>query len=290
MRLLPDSDVKSLLRRYSVKPQKKLGQSFLTNHTIARKIVDQAELGPEDVVLEIGGGLGVLSSKLAKRAGKVYVIEIDPGLVQALKDSLNDVDNVTIIEGDALRVALPEINKIVSNLPYRISSEVTFRLLTEVQFDLAILMYQKEFAQRLVARPCVKEYSRLTIDISYHADTTRLFDVPSQMFYPEPAVNSTVVRMVHRTDGSFAIDVDVFLWMVRGLYSYPNKQIRKALGIWFRNLGREKSLADNLLGRVSSIAGNERLRCLSQETLVEMADRILDMITEGLLDDPRGAS
>ncbi|MGY5853503.1 MAG: 16S rRNA (adenine(1518)-N(6)/adenine(1519)-N(6))-dimethyltransferase RsmA [Candidatus Thorarchaeota archaeon] len=290
MRVLPENETRSLLRRYSVKPQKKLGQSFLTNHTIARKIVEQAELGPEDVVLEIGGGLGVLSSKLAKRAGKVYVIEIDPGLVQALKDALHDVDNVTIIEGDALGVALPDINKIVSNLPYRISSEVTFRLLTEVRFDLAILMYQKEFAQRLVAKPCAKEYSRLTIDIRYHADITELFDVSSKMFYPEPAVNSTVVRMVHRTTGTFANDVDVFLWMVRGLYSYPNKQIRKALGIWFRNLGREKNLADNLLGRLGSIAGDERLRCLSQETLVEMANKVLEMITEGLLDDPRATS
>ena len=280
-------DLKSLLKKYSIRPTKKLGQSFLTDSQIARRITEVASITEKDDVLEIGGGVGALTKWLAKKARRVFVVEIDKRLVQSLRSVLNEYSNVEIIEGDALAIELPVTNKIVSNLPYSVSSEVTFRILKTFKPDLAILMYQREFAQRLLAEPGSREYSRLTVDFRYLADVEHVMDVPADSFYPIPAVDSTVVRIAPRTAGNWARDFDVFDWMVRGIYSYPNKQIRKALKIWFRNLDVEKTASDELLRRCNEIiTGKERLRTVPQKTLVEIADKLLSMVDDGLLQHP----
>ena len=288
MRGLIDTEVKALLKKYSIIPSKKRGQSFLTNNQIARKIIDRAELKPADSVLEIGGGLGILSELLAANAKHLFIIEIDAGLVGALRDLLQEFENVTIIQGDALVETLPKVNKIVSNLPYSISSEVTFRLLKELNFDQAILMFQKEYAKRLVAGPCTPEYSRLTIGVSYLSEIELLFDVGARNFYPIPAVDSSVVRLRPRKTGLFAKDTDLFFTMIRGIYSYPNKQLRKALRIWFKQTDNGKELVDSLLTRVSDkVSENERLRCLNLDVLIHISDELSKMIGEGEISIPR---
>jgi 16S rRNA (adenine1518-N6/adenine1519-N6)-dimethyltransferase len=281
-------DIRRLLNRYKVKPSKKRGQSFLRSHTVARDIVELAELSEQDEVLEIGGGFGVLTQQIAEKARQVHVIEIDPNLVKALRDALKDFTNVDIIEGNALIVDLPRVNKIIANLPYSISSEITFRILKELDFEGAILMYQKEFASRLVACPGTTEYSRLTINVQYYAEVEEMLEVPADMFYPVPAVDSTVVRMTPRSEGSFAKDDAVFHWMIGGIYPYPNKKLRNALQIWFRNLGIGKNLSDEVLNRLEDIlTGNERLRSIGLDQLVKLADVLLMLIEEGIIADPR---
>jgi 16S rRNA (adenine1518-N6/adenine1519-N6)-dimethyltransferase len=281
-------DIRRLLKRYKVTPKKKRGQSFLSSHSVARDIVELAELSKQDEVLEIGGGLGVLTKQIAERSGHVYVIEIDPRLVKALHEAVKDFSNVSIIEGNALTVDLPRVTKVVSNLPYSISSEITFRILREVEFEEAILMYQKEFSSRLVATPGTQEYSRLTINIQYYAEVEEILEVPASMFYPVPAVDSTVVRIVPRSKGPFARDAFVFHWMVGGIYPYPNKNIRKALRIWFRNLGYDKNLSDDVLkSLVGVLKGDERLRSISLDELVSLADVLLDLIENSTITDPR---
>lgn len=130
----------------------RLGQHFLIDRSIVDSIVSHADLGLEDWVLEIGPGEGILTRELAARAGRVYAVEIDPDLAASL---CNTAPNVMVIHADALTVRLPQYNKIVSNLPYNISSKITYRLLSR-PFDLAVLMFQKEFAQRLKAKPASK--------------------------------------------------------------------------------------------------------------------------------------
>lgn len=281
-------DIRRLLNRYDVRPKKKRGQSFLSSLSVAKDIVDLAEVSEQDQVLEIGGGLGILTQRIAEKALQVHVIEIDPRLVKALCDALKDFTNVNIIEGDALTVDLPKVNKIIANLPYSISSEITFRILREMEFEDAILMYQKEFASRLVACPGTTEYSRLTINVQYYAEVEEILEVPADMFYPVPAVDSTVVRMIPRSEGSFARDDSVFHWMVGGIYPYPNKNLRNALRIWFRNLRIDKNLSDEVLDRLNGIlAGNERLRSINLDQLVRLADVLLVLIEEGTITDPR---
>lgn len=287
MRLLSDLEIRALLKKYGVRYDRKRGQSFLKSHFVASEIVRSAEVTAEDSVLEIGGGLGILTEWLVEKAAHVYVVEIEHGLVKALRDRFGGHENVTIIEGDALVVDLPGVDKVVSNLPYSISSEITFRLLREVGFQCALLMYQKEFAERLVAEPGSQAYSRLSVNFQYLAHAEEVMDVSASMFYPEPAVNSKVVRITHRETGPFAEDDSVFEWMVRGIYSYPNKQLRRAMRIWFKNLGADKVLADDVI-KTCGIEGldTSRPRGLGLDTLVPLSDVLKGFIEEGRLPGP----
>ena len=202
---------------------------------------------------------------------------------------MKDYDNISIIEGDALKVPLPVVTKIVSNLPYSIASEITFRMLREINFEQAILMYQKEYAQRLHATPGTSKYSRLTVNIRYQAEVEHLMEVPADMFYPIPAVDSVVVRLKHNTLGPRAKSDDVFFWMVRGIFSYPNKHLRKALRIWFRNLNVDKNLAEVALDNCEGYPkSDDRLRTIDIEKLVTLADVLLDLVEDGKIPDPRG--
>ncbi|MFW9863049.1 MAG: 16S rRNA (adenine(1518)-N(6)/adenine(1519)-N(6))-dimethyltransferase RsmA [Candidatus Thorarchaeota archaeon] len=289
MRLLTEERIRSLLRKFNVTPDKNLGQSFLVNPATSLKIIESANLDSDTTVLEIGGGLGMLSERLAESAGKVYVVEVDKRLVLALREILVNYSNVDIIQGDALTVDLPEVDRVVSNLPYSISSPITFRLLEEVKFEFAILMYQSEFAQRLIAEPGSSNYSRLSVDAQYLASIKEVMQVPATDFYPIPAVDSTVVRVEVRQEGSFAQDKRILFWLVHGIYSFPNKVLRKALRIWMKNLKLERKLADDIIGRTAgTVEGTERLRVLNQEKIIILADIILDLIEEGQIPDPRG--
>ena len=289
MSLLHDNDIKSLLRKYSVKPRKEMGQSFLNSQIIARQIVTSAEISQSDRILEIGGGLGILTNILAGVADSVTVIELEMGVVNALKDIFSESENVKIIHGDALTVDLPKFDKIVANLPYSISSEITFRLLKEAKFELGILMYQKEFSRRLLSSPGSSEYSRLSIDFQYLGKATHLMDVKARNFYPVPSVDSSVLKVIKRDTGPMAKNSEIFFWMVHGLYSYPNKQLRKAMKIWFKNLGRP-NLADGLFSRLDDVNKTDRLRTLSLETLVRLSDVIQKLVESGDLPGPRGDS
>ena len=288
--LLLDDEILALLKRYKVKPTKKHGQSFLKSQSIARSIVSAAEISKDDTVLEIGGGLGILTKQLVQEAKYVHVVEIDSGLVKALRHEFIDCNNVSIIEGDALKISLPDVTKIVSNLPYSISSEITFKMLREIKFEQAVLMYQKEFAQRLQATPGTSEYSRLSVNIGYQAEVEHLMDVPANMFYPIPAVDSVVIRLKHYTHGPRAKNDDVFFWMVNGIFPYPNKHLRKALRIWFRNMKVDRNLTETVLEYCKECPkGDERLRTIAIEKLVNLADSLLHLIEAGELPDPRGS-
>jgi 16S rRNA (adenine1518-N6/adenine1519-N6)-dimethyltransferase len=281
VRFLTRSDVRTSLLRYGVKPKKRAGQSFLTDDSIAARIVDAAGVVSTDSVLEVGGGLGVLTERLADRAGRVYVIEIEPGLVKALHDLLDDRSNVEIIQGDALEIELPAVKKTVSNIPYSISSDITFRLLNELELESAVMMYQQEYAERLFAEPGSGGYSRLTIDVRYLVNVEQIMRVPRRFFYPVPAVDSLVVRMTPRKNGPFAWSREAFYETIHGIYSYPNKQLKRALRIWLQNLGQEENTADRILERCEGrFSGEERLRRLTLHDLVVLTDAVLRVAEE----------
>ena len=284
---MSDDEIRALLKKYNVRPTKKHGQSFLKSHKIAREIVDAADITNDDSVLEIGGGLGILTRILVERARHVYVVELDPGLSSALKDMFSSQENISIIEGDALSVQLPEVTKIVSNLPYSISSEITFRILQELNFEQAILMYQKEFAARLQATPGSSEYSRLSVNIQYLGIVEHILDVPANLFYPEPAVDSVVVRLKKVRHEPQARSEDVFFWMINGIFSYPNKKLRNALRIWFRNLDVDQKLVDDVLKHCKGQSrDDDKLRTIPIENLILLSDSILMFIEEGKLPRP----
>ena len=202
----------------------KLGQNFLVDERVAERQIKYADLNKDDVILEIGAGNGILTKKMAKIA-RVIAIEIDSRFINSLKK----IENVEVIHGDALKVDFDKLdfNKVVSNLPYNISSPITFKLL-ETKFDLAILMYQKEFAARLVAKPNTKDYSRLTVMAYMKADFQLLEEVPPRAFRPVPKVSSYIVRVVP-VRKRFDVDEELFKEVTRALFIHRRKKIKNAL-------------------------------------------------------------
>jgi 16S rRNA (adenine1518-N6/adenine1519-N6)-dimethyltransferase len=202
----------------------KLGQHFLMDRDATMRIANYAELKQEDRVLEIGPGPGNLTQVLASRAGRVYAVEIDPGLAEQLSGRFS---NVQVIEGDALKVELPDYNKIVSNLPYQISSRITYRLLSR-PFETAVLMYQWEFAERMAAAVGSEEYGRLAMVAGFFCRIEILEKVSRMAFHPAPQVDSAIVRLLPRSDRPAADPAD-FLRLVEGLFNNRRKKVKKGL-------------------------------------------------------------
>lgn len=208
----------------------KNGQHFLIDDRIAQREVDYADIGSHDVVLEVGPGTGVLTKHVARKADRVVAVEIDEMLVKQLRRTMPD--NVDVIHADVLEVdfsSLPQFNKIVANLPFQISSPITFKLLEE-GFSVAVLMYQKEFAERMVAQPGSKDYSRLTVHVYYKAKCEILETVPKGKFKPHPRVDTSLVRMIPRDSPPFKVkDEALFLGITKQLFAQRRKKIKNVL-------------------------------------------------------------
>ncbi|WP_048055459.1 16S rRNA (adenine(1518)-N(6)/adenine(1519)-N(6))-dimethyltransferase RsmA [Methanotorris igneus] len=234
-----------------MKPSKKLGQCFLIDKNFVKKAVDAANLTKDDVVLEIGLGRGILTEELAKNAKKVYVIEIDEKLRPYAEKITREYDNVDVIWGDALKVNFDELgfNKVVANLPYQISSPITFKLL-KTDFDVAVLMYQYEFAKRMVAKEGTKDYGRLSVAVQYKADIEFICKVPPSAFSPRPKVNSAIVKIVKREPLFKVEDEEFFENVLRALFQHKNKTVRRALINSCHELGVEREKIKEILENI----------------------------------------
>ncbi len=223
----------ALLRKHGIRLSKRAGQHQVIDPIVLEQMVDYAELSRDDLVLEVGAGIGNLTLLLARRAGMVISVERDRRLIKVLGERLRGHSNVELLCGDALRIELPKFNKVVANLPYGISSDITFRLL-EHKFELAVLMYQREFAKRLVARSGSDDYSRLTVNAYYRASVELLEEVPPEAFFPQPKVTSAIVRLRPREPPFKAKKEQVFFNVVRALFQHRRQRVRNAL---YRSFG-----------------------------------------------------
>lgn len=204
----------------------KWSQNFLIDNKIVERQINYANISKDDIILEIGAGNGILTKKLAPLAKQVIAIEID----QQFLPLLHHLKNVTVIHGDALAIDLSCLpyNKIVSNLPYEIASPLTFKLLDH-KFDLAILMYQKEFARRFVAPAGSKDYSRLTVSSNLKAMWRILEDVPASAFLPKPNVDSSIVKATPLTNGYHIRNQELLEKILKTIFSHRRKNISNAL-------------------------------------------------------------
>ncbi|ALV62250.1 SSU rRNA (adenine(1518)-N(6)/adenine(1519)-N(6))-dimethyltransferase [Thermococcus sp. 2319x1] len=229
------SKVFSLISKYHLKPNSDLGQNFLIVEDVIEREVERAEINESETVLEIGPGLGVLTDELAKRAKKVYAIEKDSRIIEILEKEYG-WDNVELILGDALKIDFPYFDKIVSNLPYQISSPITFKLL-KYDFKKAVLIYQLEFAQRMVAKPGDKNYSRLSVMVQAKADVELVEKIGRGAFYPKPKVDSAVIVMTPKPkDERITLNEN----LVKALFQHRRKLASKALKDSYHMLGLTK--------------------------------------------------
>jgi len=221
---------KNILNRYGITLNKNLGQNYLIDRNKRDQIINFANLTKDDVVLEIGTGIGTLTIELAKKAGKVIAIEQDTKIANILSERLKEekIDNVELINDNALNVDFPKFNKIISNLPYQISSPITFKFLN-YDFDLAVLMYQKEFASRMNGKVGSKDYSRLSAMLYFKCDVETLTDVSSESFIPKPKIDSTVVKLTPKENKISKDEFKVYSNYTKALFQHRNKKIRNAL-------------------------------------------------------------
>ena len=221
---------KKILNQHGIKLNKNLGQNYLIDRNKRNQIINFGNVTKDDTVLEIGTGIGTLTIEIAKKARKVIAIEQDPKICEILALRLKEekIDNVELINDDALKIEFPKFNKIISNLPYQISSPITFKFLN-YDFDLAILMYQKEFAERMNGEVGTKNYSRLSAMLYFKCDVEKLTDVSNESFIPKPQIDSTVVRLTPKENKVTDDDFKTYSKFTKALFQHRNKKIKNAL-------------------------------------------------------------
>lgn len=218
------------MNQHGITLNKNLGQNYLIDKNKRNQIIGFGDVDKNDVVLEIGTGIGTLTIELAKKAKKVIAIEQDENICKILTERLKDekIDNVELINDDALKVDFPKFNKIISNLPYQISSPITFKFL-EYDFDLAILMYQKEFADRMNGEVGSKNYSRLSAMLYFKCNVETLTNVSAESFIPKPKIDSTVVKLTPKENRISDADFKIYSNFTKALFQHRNKKIKNAL-------------------------------------------------------------
>ena len=259
------SEVAAILSELGAAPAKSRGQNFLVDDRVADRQIEYAELSPQDTVLEVGPGLGMLTGRLADKVEKVVAIETDAKLAAYLADHLPS--NVELIEGDALAVEFPRFDRFVSNLPYSISSPIMFKLL-EHSFDKGVVMLQKEFADRLVARPDTDDYSRLTVNLYYRAECRLLEKVPRSRFWPVPKVDSAIVELVPRAPPFHVIDEKLFFRLTEALFQNRRKKIGTVLRMRSIITAEQKVRLPYM---------DLRVEALSPEQIGELANSIVEL-------------
>jgi len=225
-------DPDGLIARAGIRGDPDRDQHFLVDDRVLDRLPTYLEEIDADTshVLEIGGGTGALTDRLLAVGDEVTVVERDPDLAAFLREEFADeiaAGDLTVIEGDALAVDLPDFTASVSNLPYGVSSEIAFRLFPEGK--PLVLMFQQEFAERMVAESGTSEYGRLSVSSQHYADIELVESIPKEAFSPPPAVQSAVIRAVPREPDYEVDDEDFFLRFVKALFTQRRKTIRNAI-------------------------------------------------------------
>lgn len=227
-----------ILSKYDIRLTKSLGQNFLTDANILRKITEAGELTPEDLVIEVGPGIGALTVTLAQQAGRVVAVEIDKNLIPALKETTGHIPNISVIHEDILKVDINTILqgwngpvKVISNLPYYVTTPVVMMFLeNNYPIERMVLMVQKEVAQRMAAKPGTKDYGALSVGVQVAGTPKVLFQVSRNCFIPKPDVDSAVLRIILNGKLLEKInDKTIFFNCVRAAFSQRRKTLLNAM-------------------------------------------------------------
>jgi 16S rRNA (adenine1518-N6/adenine1519-N6)-dimethyltransferase len=227
-----------VVKKFSLRLDKSLGQHFLVDNNILQKVVNAAELTKEDVALEVGPGIGTLTQQLAKHAGTVISLELDRRLKPILEYTLADYPNAHVVFTDALSAdllnlpdGLPVPNKLVANLPYQISTPLLATYLDRFeQLKLYVYMVQKEVADRITAKPSTREYGSFSVKAQYYCDISQVATISKNVFMPPPEVSSAIVKMRRKEKPDFNVaDTNLFFAIVKAAFWQRRKTIKNAL-------------------------------------------------------------
>ena len=244
MNLYSPGTIKYLKEKYGFRFAKGLGQNFLTDPSVPQAMVSGSGIGPEDLVIEIGPGIGVLTSEAAEAAGRVVAIEIDARLIPILDETLAEYDNVEVICGDVLQTDLAQLIlsqklanhltgqvHIIGNLPYYITTPILMKLLEEdLPVQTITVMMQKEVADRIEAGPGSKAYGAISVAVQYYCEVERIINVPKEVFMPSPKVDSAVLLLRTREEKpAFVVDEARFFDCVKAGFGQRRKTLSNSL-------------------------------------------------------------
>lgn len=270
------NNTQDILKKYNIRLDKNKSQNYLIDNNKLSNILNHADIQSDETILEIGAGIGTLTIPMAKKASKVVAIEKDPAISDILRDRLvkEDITNIEVINEDALKIDFPHFDKVVSNLPYQISSPVTFKLL-EYDFKKAVLMYQLEFAKRMNAKFDTKEYSRLSVALYFRADISIIDTLSPEAFIPKPKVNSAVIELIPKKDVIINKNFDN---VTRALFQHRNKKAKKALIQSAHEINYDKKELKRILDNVDCELFEEKVFKLSPEEILEISEILGDKL------------
>ena len=273
---------KTLLVFHNIRPQKHLGQHFLANQNTAEMIVNRSGILPEDVVLEIGAGLGALTIPVARIAREVFAVEKDRKIIDILKTEIlaSNLSNVVVMEKNILKVNIKLLAEdigqklvVMGNLPYNISSQILVQLIKSREaITRAVFMVQKELAQRITAKPGCKDYGRLSVMLEYCANIKKIADVKASVFFPKPKVDSEVLELGFKKRLKHpANDEDHFFRVIKAAFGNRRKILKNSLAASELNI--DANAAQTILER-SGIDPVRRAETLTVEEFVTLSNNL----------------
>jgi 16S rRNA (adenine1518-N6/adenine1519-N6)-dimethyltransferase len=267
--------VRRELDSIGVPPLKRFGQHFLIDRAVRERLIELAELTAADTVLEVGPGLGFLTSELVGRAGRTIAIEKDRALAKYLTVKFSNQKSLTVIQGDALTAKIPDGAKIVSSPPYNISSKLVL-LIMNSNFQLAALLMQEEFVKRLTATSGSRDYGRISVMLQSRAQAEFDRAVSPDAFYPKPRISSALVTIRPTKQNISVKNEALFVEMVRTLFTQRRRKLRGVLTRYIKNrFPTENSV---ILQRIP--IADKRVYELSPDELLDLSNHIADAISE----------
>ena len=279
-------DTQFIMKKYKIKANKSLGQNFLISQNVVDEIVGSSDITKEDLVIEIGPGLGTLTKELLEKAGKVICIELDKKMIKILNDRFSMYKNFELIHGDVLKVRLNKIikdekekngfkkAKIVANLPYYITTPIVMKLLEDrLDLETITVMVQKEVADRLIATPGERETGAITYSVYYYATSEAILEVPNDSFIPEPEVTSKVIKLTIRKEPPVEVKSrGVMFKIIKSAFMQRRKTLLNALTNTKVFMSKEEGIE---ILKELNLDENIRAEKLTLEDFAQITNKIL---------------
>lgn len=285
MKLYAPSTIKGIKEKYGFRLTKSLGQNFLTDKNIIDRIIEGSGITEEDLVIEIGPGIGVITYEASLTARRVIAVEIDRNLISILEETLAERENIQVINSDILKTDVnriiedarkkdPKIKgvKIIGNLPYYITTPIIMKLLEEgVKADGITAMMQKEVADRIKAAPGTKAYGALSVAVQYYCEIESVVNVPKEVFVPQPKVDSAVLNLkIRKTCPVETRDRELFFAVVKAGFGQRRKTLSNSL-MGVKNITKE-SVFESL--NAAGIEPSRRAETLSLEEFAQLSNQV----------------
>ena len=267
--------VKRELNTLGIPPLKRFGQHFLIDKKIRQIMIDTAQLEATDTVIEVGPGLGFVTTALASKKCHVITIEKDRTLANYLKNNFTNNQNITVLQGDALEIRIPDHSKIVASPPYNISSKLILSIL-ESKFKLAVLLLQDEFVNRLTAPVGSRDYGRLTVTVQSKAHAEHIFSVPRSAFYPSPKVDSAIVFINPKIPDTPIKNPTIFNDLTRSLFTQRRRILRGVLTKYLKRTYPTE--LNNILSRVTFL--ERRILEIAPSELIDLSNLVYEVRIE----------